>query len=57
MRTARKASGDVDLADAFHALFCLLLFVEEFLFGDVAGVAFGDDVFADGADGFAGDDF
>ena len=50
--------GDVDLADALHALFAFFLFVEEFLFaGDVASVALGDDVFADGADGFAGYDF
>ena len=49
--------GDVDLADALHALFAFFLLFEELaLAGDVAAVAFGDDVFADGGDGFAGDD-
>ena len=52
------ALGDVDLADLFHFLFALfLLFPELALAGDVAAVAFGGDVFGDGADGFAGDDF
>ena len=46
---------DFYLADALHALFAFFLLVEEFLFaGDVASVAFGDDVFADGANGFGG---
>ncbi len=50
--------GDFDAADAFHFLFAFGLFFEEFaLAGDVAAVAFGENVFAHGADGFAGDDF
>ncbi len=49
--------GDVDAADALHALFAFLLLFEELaLAGDVAAVALGEDVFADGADGLAGDD-
>ena len=49
--------GDVDFADALHALFAFFLFLEEFaLAGDVAAVALGDDVFADGGDGLTGDD-
>src|ERR1035437_2941960 len=48
--------GDVDLTNALHALLAFLLFFQELaLAGDVAAVAFGDDVFADGADGLAGD--
>ena len=42
---------------ALHALFAfLLLFQELALAGDVAAVAFGGDVFADGFDGFSRDD-
>ena len=49
--------GDVDAADAFHAAFAGFLGFEElFLAGDVAAVALGEDVLAEGADGFAGDD-
>ena len=49
--------GNVDAADALHAFFPFFLFFEEFAFAaDVSAVAFGDDVFANGADGFAGDD-
>jgi hypothetical protein len=49
--------GDVDRADALHALFAFLLFFEEFaLAGDVAAVALGGAVFADGLVGSAGDD-
>src|SRR5688500_18675023 len=48
---------DVDAADALEALFAfLLLFQELALSGDVAAVALGGDVFADGLDGLAGDD-
>src|SRR6202040_1985895 len=48
--------GDVDLADALHALFSFFLFFEKFTFaGNVTAVAFGEDVFADGGPGFAGD--
>src|SRR5689334_4507296 len=49
--------GDFYAADLLHALFALFLFFEELaLTGDVAAVAFAGDVFAEGADGFAGDD-
>src|SRR5258708_11407467 len=49
--------GDVDFADALHALFAFFLFFEELAFaGDVAAVALGDDVFADGGDRLARDD-
>src|SRR5436190_12334657 len=48
---------NVDGAEGFHALFPFLLFLEQLAFaGDVAAVAFGGDIFAQGADGFAGDD-
>src|SRR5579872_761801 len=47
--------GNIDLADALHALFALFLFFEEFAFaGDVSAVAFGENVFANGGYGFAG---
>lgn len=50
--------GDFDFADLHHALFAGFLFFEEFSFSrDVAAVAFGEDVFSDGIDGFASDDF
>ena len=49
---------DVDAADALHALFAFFLFLQQLAFaGDVAAVAFGGDVFADGLDRLAGDDF
>ena len=49
--------GNVDGADRFHAFLPFSLFFEQFLFaGDVAAVAFGEDVFAEGGDAFAGDD-
>src|SRR5262249_25127901 len=49
--------GDVDLAYALHAAFAFFLFLEEFAFaGDVSAVAFGENVFADGGNGFARDD-
>src|SRR5277367_906219 len=49
--------GDVHAADALHAFFAFFLFFEEFAFaGDVTAVAFGDNVLANGADGFACDD-
>src|SRR5271156_3175090 len=49
--------GNVHAAYALHALLAFFLFFEEFAFaGDVAAVAFGNYVFADGANGFAGDD-
>ena len=45
-------------ADFLHPLLAFFLFFEQFAFArDVAAVAFGDDVFAHGFDGFAGDDF
>ena len=44
-------------ANFLHALFALFLFFEEFaLAGDVAAVAFGGDVLAEGADCRAGND-
>src|SRR5271166_2889735 len=47
---------DVHLADAFHALFAFFLFFEEFAFArDVAAVALGQHIFANGGDGFARD--
>ena len=50
--------GDVDFAEAFHAGFAFFLLVEEFRFAvAVAGVDFNGDVFAIGADSFAGNDF
>ena len=49
--------GDFDAADGLHALFALLLLLEELaLSRDVAAVALGGDVFAEGTDGFSGDD-
>ena len=48
---------DVDAADALHAFFAFLLAFEELaLARDVAAVAFGENVFAQGANGFARDD-
>src|SRR5277367_2181184 len=48
---------DVHLADALHALFSFFLLFEEFAFaGNVATVALGQHVFANGGNGFAGDD-
>src|SRR6185437_16560121 len=49
--------GDIDAADALHALLAFFLLLEQLAFaGDVAAVAFGGDVFADRFDGFASDD-
>jgi hypothetical protein len=48
---------DVDAADALHALLALFLLLQQLaLARDVAAVAFGGDVFADGLDRLAGDD-
>src|SRR5665213_1098019 len=48
---------DIHLAELAHLLLALFLLVEELaLAGGVAAVAFGGDVLAQGADGFAGDD-
>src|ERR1700687_3345501 len=48
---------DVDLADALHAALAFFLLFEEFAFaGNVSAVALGENVFADGRDGFARDD-
>ena len=48
---------NIDLADALHPLLAFLLLLEQLaLAADVAAVAFGEDVFAPGADRFAGDD-
>ena len=47
----------VHLADAFHTAFAFFLLFEEFAFArDVAAVALGENVFAYGSYGFAGDD-
>src|SRR5579862_647278 len=47
----------LDAPDALHALFAGLLLLEQLaLAGDVAAVAFGEDVLAYRADGFARDD-
>ena len=49
--------GDGDFSELLHALFAFLLLFEEFaLAGDVAAVALGGDVLAEGADGGARDD-
>ena len=55
---AMKASWrDLDPADHLHPLLALLLLLEQLaLAGDVAAVALGEHVLADGADGLAGDD-
>ncbi len=46
-----------NVADHFHALFALLLLLEQFaLSADVAAVALGGDVFAEGIDGRPRDD-
>ena len=48
---------DVDAAHPLHALLAFLLLLEQFaLAGDVAAVALGGDVLADGLDRLAGDD-
>ena len=48
---------NLDLAEGFHSLLAFLLLLEEFAFaGDVAAVAFGRDVFAQGGDRLARDD-
>jgi hypothetical protein len=47
------ALGEFHLTDHLHALFTLLLLVEEFsLSGNIAAVTFGRDVLAEGTDGF-----
>src|ERR1700679_962946 len=49
--------GDINAADAFHALLSFFLLFEQFAFAaDVSAVALGDDVFANRADRFAGND-
>src|ERR1700683_3926436 len=49
---------DIDAADPFHSFFAFLLFFEELAFaGNVAAVAFGNDVFPYSRYGFAGYDF
>ena len=48
---------DVDVADFLHALLAFALLVKKLAFtGNVAAVAFGENVFAELADIFAGDD-
>ena len=48
---------DIHAADALHALFAFFLAFEELAFArDVAAVAFGENIFAQSADGFACDD-
>jgi len=50
--------GNFHVADLLHAFFTFLLLLQEFSFaGYITTVAFGSHVFADGLDGFAGDDF
>src|SRR6266403_4686053 len=49
--------GNIHLADALHAALAFFLFFEEFAFaGNVAAVALGEHVFADGRDSFACND-
>ena len=49
---------DVDVADFLHALLAFALLVKKLAFtGDIAAVAFGENVFAELTDIFAGDDF
>ena len=49
---------DFDVADHLHALFALFLLFEQLAFaGDVAAVTLGGNVFAQGGDVFARDDF
>src|SRR5258705_10687760 len=48
----------IDRAKRFHSFFAFLLFLEQFAFArDIAAITFGGNVFAQGADGFASDDF
>ena len=48
---------DVDVADFLHAFLAFALLVKKFAFaGDVAAVAFGENVLAELADVFTGDD-
>src|SRR6266404_2882669 len=50
--------GYIHAPDALHALFAFFLFFQQFAFaGDIAAVAFRQDVFADGVDRFASDNF
>src|SRR6266581_86954 len=45
---------NVDLADALHAALAFFLLFEEFAFaGNISAVTFGENIFADGRDGFA----
>src|SRR5580658_6059763 len=49
---------NIDLPNAFHAFLAFFLFFQEFaLAGDIAAVALGNDVLADGAYGLARDHF
>src|SRR5215216_1404526 len=49
--------GDLDAADRLHPLLAFLLLLQQLaLAGDVAAVALGEDVLADGADRLARDD-
>ena len=49
---------DVDVADFLHALLAFALLVKKLAFtGDIAAVAFGENVFAELTNIFAGDDF
>src|SRR5205809_1538465 len=50
--------GDVDLADAFHALFAFFLFLEQLPFaGDIAAVAFRGYVFSQRGNTFPRNNF
>src|ERR1700677_385778 len=56
-RRDERLLRDLDPAELAHLLLAGLLLVEQLaLAGGVAAVAFGGDVLAQGADGFAGDD-
>ena len=49
---------DVDAANALHAFFAFFLLLKQLaLSGDVATVAFGEDVLSHGVDRFPSDDF
>lgn len=53
-----RLARNIYLPKAFHAFLALRLFLQEFLFtGYIATVQIAGDVFAVGADGFAGDEF
>ena len=54
----KRALRNAHRADHLHALLAGFLLFQEFSFaGNITAVAFGRDVFAEGADGAAGDDF